>query len=334
MSKTTIKDVARLAGVSVTTVSQILNKKKEFPSDTVEKVMDIVKQTKYTANFNARKLRGNTNKQILVIIPSIFNNYFSSLLAEINKFIFSNNLAIDLSFKTTGQAGLTKTIEDVANQGIDGLIIADTSQNIKTLQPALENINIPYTILDRPTFDDNIHSNSIADYLGGQKVAEYLANLGHSHVAMLTPNFHIENLAIRQKGFLDYWDTNVHSEVQVVGTKICKEGGRNAAKQIYKNVTAVFCVNDELGIGLIRGFHDLGISVPDKVSVIGFDGIDASKFCIPSLTTMNIQRDQAVFRFMSKLLNQFDDFEYSIDFEPLLPKLIIRESTKKILEND
>lgn len=330
MAKVTIKDVARAAGVSVTTVSQILNHKKVFPDDTIAKVQQVVKEMGYVADRNARQLRGPKRSQTAVVIPDFTNPFFGSLVTNLRSHLLKLDAEMDLSIITANSKGLTSTVEEVINRGFEGIIIADTSTNIKMLNENLIKIKLPFVLLDRAEIKEAQHSVLVDDYLGGQMAAEHLFNLGHRNASLIVPDFFVDNLVIRQKGFVEFWEKHTDTSLQIVTVPLSKDGGKNAAKEISSNSTAVFALNDQLAIGLLRGLYEQHVRVPEDISVVGYDGIDDTKYTFPSLTTVSQPLDELSEQAIIKLLNQFNAQQIPEGNNILSPKLTIRESTKKL----
>lgn len=333
MGRTTIKDVARISGLSVTTVSQVLNKRKSFSEETVKKVMETVQQTGYVPDRNARQLRGPRRRQIAVVIPELSNPWFGSLMTELENSLDKQQEEVDLFLQTSRKTGVNQTVKDLIARGADGLIIADSVSNYTDINEALKTSNIPYVFLDRAKNQQEYHSILVDDLLGGALAAKHLISLGHFHVAIIVSDQDMHNLNLRQKGFIDKWRETNKTDPQIIKTSLDKRGGIRAADLLNEHVTGVFALNDEMAIGLMHGLHNKGINVPTDISVIGYDGISEDEFTIPALTTirqpMVKMSDEAISLLFYQLNQKVNDSVHSI----LIPKLIIRESTAQVKQD-
>lgn len=330
MGRTTIKDVARISGLSVTTVSQVLNKRKSFSEETVKKVMETVQQTGYVPDRNARQLRGPRRRQIAVVIPELSNPWFGSLMTELENSLDKQQKEADLFFQTSRKTGVTQTVKDLILSGVDGVIIADSVSNYTDINEALKTSNIPYVFLDRAKNQQEYHSILVDDFLGGALAAKHLISLGHFHVAIIVSDQDMHNLNLRQKGFIDKWRETNKTDPQIIKTPLSKCGGIRAASLINPHVTGVFALNDELAIGMMRGLHNRGVAVPEDVSLVGYDGISEGEYLVPSLTTIEQPMiemcDEAISLLSHQLDQQLSDSVHTL----LIPRLITRESTQSI----
>lgn len=288
--KTTIKDLASAADVSVTTVSQILNGKgKRFSSETILRVQNLKEKLNYVPNFNARNLILKDAKTIGVVVPNLGNPFFSSFVDGIQGACRDNGY---LPFNFSGDNDIqleSYYMEQLIGRGINGLIIASSSITMSIINDIVKKNNIPYLLMDQsPLSDgDQVRTN---DLFGGRLIADHLLNNGHRKIAIVMPKNATNNIQLRITGFkeiLKERNIDFESNVTVINAPLTKEGGTNAAESVVTSgVTAVFAVNDEMAIGLYRGLKDLGIDIPTQMSVIGYDGTDLSLYMHPKLTTV------------------------------------------------
>ena len=201
--KVTIRDLAKAAGVSVTTVSQILNGKgQRFSQATQQRVLELRDQMNYVPDFNARNLIMRSSKTIGVLVPNIGNPFFSTFIrgvqeaarqAEFMPLIFSANHEEKLERYYLGR---------LIERAVDGLIIASSSITTDTIEQLLKPNDIPYLL-----FDQNEANGGdrllIDDYQGGYLAAEHLAGLGHQHVVSIMPENMTDNLNHRLRGLID-----------------------------------------------------------------------------------------------------------------------------------
>ncbi|ANZ34438.1 ribose utilization transcriptional repressor RbsR [Staphylococcus carnosus] len=329
MKKVSIKDVAREAGVSVTTVSHILNhNEKRFSKETIHKVMDAKEKLGYFPNKNAQQLRGSKIKLIGVLLPSLTNPFFSTIMQSMDQ---NKPEDVDLFFLTTTGKELESNIKHLVERGRDGLVIGRLIENPEALDTYLKKRNVPYVVLDQSEdhgFTDMIRTDENA---GGQLAAEHLVELGHRSMAIVQPYEMMTNMKDRVHGFMTYCQKHGISKPAIYETTLSKAGGASIVPSIIESkATAVFAINDELAIGIMRGMADRGMSVPNDLSLVGYDDIDFARYIIPSLTTVAQPMEDigalALTLIMKKIQNQGSDTE-KIE---LPNKLVVRETTRRI----
>ena len=270
--KVTIRDLAKAAGVSVTTVSQILNGKgQRFSQATQQRVLELRDQMNYVPDFNARNLIMRSSKTIGVLVPNIGNPFFSTFIrgvqeaarqAEFMPLIFSANHEEKLERYYLGR---------LIERAVDGLIIASSSITTDTIEQLLKPNDIPYLL-----FDQNEANGGdrllIDDYQGGYLAAEHLAGLGHQHVVSIMPENMTDNLNHRLRGLIDglrKHHVDFNEQTDVIYGELTKHGGYSCTKGVLeKHPTAVFAANDEMAIGALQA---LGKN-PNHILIAGVDG--------------------------------------------------------------
>lgn len=335
MKKPSIRDVAQRAGVSVTTVSQVLNQKADrFPEATIQKVLNAKEQLGYVPNKNAQQLRGIKTKIIGVLVPSLRNPFFSDMMQSMQEHADAD---VDLFFQSAEHDAIEDGIKHLVERGVNGLIIAQMIPNPSRLDAYLRIQGIPYVVLDQS--DDNGLTDIVRtnEQAGGREMAQYLYNSGHRNIAIVQPRNLTTNMADRVHGFLSYW---IEKELQaplVIKTILAKHGGLAITNSLIQSgVSAVFAINDELAIGILRGMATAGIKVPEQLTVVGYDNTDYSEFFVPSVTTMT----QPVWRMGQIALDLVMDRVNHNDLisEPkkieLTSQLIVRESSRDISYDD
>lgn len=288
--KVTIRDLAEAAGVSVTTVSQILNGKGErFSIDTRTRVHQLQEEMGYVPDFNARNLIMRSAQTIGVIVPNLGNPFFSMFIKGVQSTSRDRHF-IPLIFGANYDEDLEGYyLQELIKRAVDGLIIASSSITAPAIDNILKKNGIPYLLIDQnggPSLD----SVRIDDQRGGQIAAEHLLALGHRKIAVVMPAAPTDNLVVRLNGFkhdLAQAGVNLPEEAYII-SPMTKLGGYQATAAVIKQApTAVFAVNDEMALGLIRGLHEQGIRVPEDISVLGYDDIDLDDYVVPKLSTVH-----------------------------------------------
>ncbi|WP_056948131.1 ribose utilization transcriptional repressor RbsR [Secundilactobacillus odoratitofui] len=288
--KVTIRDLAEAAGVSVTTVSQILNGKGErFSSDTQARVLKLQEKLGYVPDYNARNLIMRSTQTIGVLVPNLANPFFSMFIKGI-QLASQDNKFIPIIFDANqNQALQNMYLEELIKRAANGLIIASATLDANDIDRILTRNGIPYLLFDQndAQIGDRVW---VDDYKGGQIAANYLLAAGHRKLTLLVPDDITQNIRQRIKGFESVMTKYrlAFSEEMMIKTPMTKLGGYQAVDQlIAKQSTAVFCINDEMAIGVYRGLQERGLRVPDDISVMGYDDIDLANFVAPKLTTIH-----------------------------------------------
>lgn len=282
--KVTIKDVAKASGVSIATVSQIVNgNSKNFSPKTVEKVLKTKEELNYVPDYFARRMVMKKSKTIGVLVPDISNPFFSTLVRGIEDTLYKENFITMLCNANGDNEKESLVLEELSRRGVDGFIIASSAISDEDIERLLTNKKHPFIILDQKTSEENNDSIQTDDFLGGKLAATHLKELGHEKVAVVLPENATANIVRRLEGFIEIMGDNIC----VIYASLSKEGGRRAAKEIVStDVTGIFAINDEIAFGLYLGLRDFDKSIPSDYSVIGYDNVDMCKYVTPPLTTI------------------------------------------------
>lgn len=295
MRKTTIKDVANRAGVSVAAVSYVLNGKEHKVSrETVAKINEAVKTLNYIPNMSARGLVKNKSDLITVIIPQtedrkslvLENPFYSEMVSAIERVMRENGYHVILSGVDKGKSYLDISI----SRSLDGAIIMGVYP--EQLYEECKRVGIPIVLIDSYIHDNYFQNVGVDDELGGYMATKYLIDHGHKNIAHVTGS--IRSDGVVEKRFLGYkralqeaglFYKPQHVFEHTVTYEHGLETGRRIAED-FPEITAVCSVADVVAFGVIRGLYEKGKQVPHDVSIIGFDDISMSSMFLPSLTTV------------------------------------------------
>lgn len=301
-----IRDVAREAGVSPATVSYILNDTPNlsFTQETREKVMAAVEKLHYVANQAAKTLgssrvQGNSQSKLIgIVIPQTENKRKESHIMFGNPFYGTFLSAVELEVRKAGyHLILSGTnpgqsyIEIVKSRTLDGVIILGAYPSGDVAD--YKRYKIPVVLVDcYGNTEELFYSIRTNDRLGGYIATKYLIDKGHRNIAIVTGE--LKDHGVNSERYQGYLDALKEAGIRPL-KKNMFEGyvdykyGSEVAQKLAKdrrNITAVFATSDIAAVGLMNGLHSLGISVPDDVSVIGFDDVEYAKMCYPGLTTI------------------------------------------------
>ncbi|MGI2264821.1 LacI family DNA-binding transcriptional regulator [Staphylococcus cohnii] len=291
-----IKEIAKISGVSVATVSRVINQNGRFSKETEKKVLEVIKKNNYKTNLVAKSLRLKQTNTIGVIVPDIKNEFFASIVSEIEEYFFQNENYTVFICNTNGEQ--QKELDYLASldsKGVDGLIYI--SGNHDTLQTSLRR-EIPIVCIDRKPKNNKsitvVESNNLD---GGLQATNLLINKGCKKVLILKGNSFTSTTLDRFKGYCEAIqknNLNLDDELIINLENTNFESAKTAInKLINKQVEfdGIFATNDWLALGAIYALKENNITVPEKVKVVGFDNISISKYNFPSLTTVNQNKE-------------------------------------------
>ncbi|WP_171014900.1 LacI family DNA-binding transcriptional regulator [Culicoidibacter larvae] len=288
----TIKDIAKQANVSVTTVSLVMNNKADHISEkTKQKIFQVVEEMDYKPSQVARSLVTSKSKTIALIVPDISNPFFSEIAKGISDVLYQEgyNLFLSTSYDNIEQE--LQSITSLAEYSIDGLIISTVNTNDSQYEAVLSKLNIPLILLDRHSVLKRYTSIGVADKDGGYQATQYLLDKGHKQIACITGNADIRNLQERLAGYREALEQHgvAFNEKLVEHAELTIEGGYMATKNILEKqaVSAIFACNDLMALGVYQAALERGLKIPEHLSVVGFDDIPLSKYLNPKLTTMH-----------------------------------------------
>lgn len=312
-----IKDIALQAGVSTATVSYVINGNHHKVSQaTIEKVQKIIAENNYHPNATARSLASKYSRIIGVVIPHLgqeedfmVSPYNAHMLAFLERNI--RNRGYYMMMRCVGRC--IDIVPSLSSWNVDGIIFfgafPDDISEIETHHA------IPAVYIDSYAAELGISNVGIDDYKGGYLSAGYLIGKGHHEIAFAGPSVHYPGvIQERFRGFRDacskagIWI----SEDQIFETNTLYESGVSAGQRIamaQRNFTAVACMSDIVAMGVMEGLRSCGKSVPQDISVIGFDNLNESNYCNPKLTTISQNLSEKANAVCEALFRQIQDPE-------------------------
>ncbi len=342
----TIKDIAKIAGVSHSTVSRSLNDSSEISEKTKERIKKIAEELGFEFNNNARSLSTKKTGTIGIIFDKGFDQenaslFFSKLLKELRYSLERASFDAIIDFRANPFTGKNNIKKLINGNKIDGFIIVDEYIEEEDLKFIKEKKVPTVFVHNRPAYQKKYKLDYVMTdhYKGGYLATQYLINKGHKEIITFTHkiyNKEYSEFEERTKGFVKAMEENnlKISEKEIIRDEISFEYGREKIKELIKKkkkFTAVYAQTDLLALGIIRGLRELNIKVPEEVSVIGYDNIEFGKFSEPELTTINQPTaklaEEAVKLLTEKFDKKYNEIERKIIIEP---NLVLRNSIKKI----
>jgi len=288
--RVTIKDIAREAGVSVTTVSRVLNNKADVSDKTREKVLKIIDRLNYNPNSIARGLVMNKTYTIGLIVPDISNAFFAEIAKAIEDELREYGYSVIFCNTDNDKDREKESIDLLRSKQVDGLIGA-FSHDSKDEVLALGKAGFPIVQIDRLVDDSQIPSVIIDNILSGYEATEYLIKKGHRRIAHITGALDTNTGIRRAEGYrkaLQEYGIEIDEELVMEGD-FSQESGYLAMKEILernKDLTAVFAGNDMMALGAYRAIYAAGLKIPEDISIIGHDDFTLASLVSPALTTM------------------------------------------------
>ncbi|TGP21944.1 MULTISPECIES: substrate-binding domain-containing protein [unclassified Mesorhizobium] len=326
---TTIADVARYAGVSVATVSHVMNRTRHVEPETAERVRAAITALRYSPNSLARSLRRGETKTIGLLLPDNSNPFFASVARQIEDAGFVAGYTVILCNSDGSAEKEERYLSVLMAKQIDGLIFAGSSDHARVF--ASLSAAVPAVLLDREIHSVNVDSVLVDHDHGGYLAGRHLVGLGHKRIGVIGGPRDSSSSPARLRGF-----TRALEEAglalppsSVVDSDYHFAGGRLAMERLLEQapeITAVFACNDLMAMGAITALRSRGLRVPDDMSLIGFDDIPYAVTTWPPLTTIAQPVEKIGTRAVSLLLERVVEPEAPSRREVLTPVLVERES--------
>jgi LacI family transcriptional regulator len=328
-SKTvSIEDVARLAGVSITTVSRVINKFPSVKEKNRIKVLDVIRQLKFQPSVYAQRLATGKSNVIALVIPRYEGVFYSFYALELIRGIGT----LCAVFKIDLLLHLTDVRSQLNLKGAGGIIFADVIGNRHQLVDALAE-GIPCVVINNHIEDLEVSCVSIDNLGGAEKAVDYLVSLGHKKIAHITGDLVTQAAAKRFEGYKRALEKNKIklNEDYVFKTDYSRGQARQAAEKIFKMPsppTACFVASDSMALEVMTVAKELGKQVPQDLSIVGFDDNPSGLYGPVALTTVRqplIKMAEEGVKELDRLMNPKDHTRVK---KVLLPaELVIRDST-------
>jgi LacI family transcriptional regulator len=327
-----LRDVAKSAKVSVGTVSNVLNRPEVVAADTLARVQATIKDLGFVPNGFARHLRSGNSRTLGLIVPDVSNPFFTEVARGVEDAASKRDYAVFLCNSDESAAKEDRYVNVLIQQQVRGVLITPADMKSDRIDSMRER-GIAVALLDREIKGRKQCSVSVDDVHGGQIAIEYLAGLGHTHIAWVCGPDSIPQVADRGAG--------VSKAAKVAGAKIetihvslmNATKGEEAARKILelaKMPTAIFCANDLLALGVMRVLLENKVRIPDQVSVLGYDNIEFAPSAAVPLSSIAQPSYQMGVTAADLLLNECEEGDshqhQQIRFQP---QLVERASTGK-----
>jgi len=333
-----IKELAGKLGVSVTTVSRVLNGKSEkfrISKSTRRKVLEAARKYHYSPNRIARGLKLEKTETIGLIIPDIANPYFGSIAKTIEMEAHKSGYSIILSDSLDDINTEAELLQLLTGRKVDGIIIAPTGKSSKHVTEIQEQ-GIPVVVIDRYFPDANLPYVTTDNYNGAFLAVQHLIEMGHRRIACIQGINGISANSERVRGYKEALQKNNLGvdEALILGIDFGEKNGYIQTQKVLaltERPTAIFALSNLISLGTLRALKEAGLTVPDDISIVSFDEQPYSAFLACPMTTVEQPREKIgrlAFDFLLKMINE--GTSKKIDNLMLQPRMIFRESVKKI----
>lgn len=327
-----LRDVAKSAKVSVGTVSNVLNRPEIVAEKTLLRVRETIKELGFVPNGFARQLRFGNSRTIGLILPDVANPFFTEVARGVEDGANKRDYAVFLCNSDESVIKEERYINVLIEQQVRGVLFAPSDIKSNRMDE-MKSRGISVTLLDRELKGDSHCSVSVDDVHGGRIAIEYLSELGHQNIAWVAGPESIPQVADRGIGVAKAAKAG-GLDIETIRVPLMNSAqGEEAAKSILKlpkMPTAVFCANDLLALGVMRGLMAAKVKVPDQVSILGYDDINFASSAAVPLSSISQPAYQMGVTAADLLLSECEDGDshqhQQIRFQP---KLVERESTKK-----
>lgn len=323
----TIKDVARLAGVSIATVSRVYNDSHLVRGETRERVRQVAEQLGYSPHGAARSLITSRTHTLGVLLPDLYGEFFSEVIRGIDQAAQSQGYHLLVS---SARDDLEAALRSMRGR-VDGLIVMSPDLDAGASRRSLPE-RFPVVLLNCPPSDAAYDSIGIANFEGAHAMVQHLAGLGHRRIAIIRGAEQNFDAAERLRGYraaLKELGLEQSATLELPGD-FSEAAGYAAAQRLLGNgrrPTAVFAANDCMAIGALSAFRDAGLRIPDDIAIAGFDDIPMARYVDPALTSVHVDitalGERATVRLFSALR---EPSNRDLRRETLATTLVVRRS--------
>jgi LacI family transcriptional regulator len=330
--RATIREIAELAGVSIATVSRVVNGREDVSPETRELVQRVVRERGYTANRNARGLSAGKTGLIGATVPMLHHAYFSYILAGAAEGLYEQDMRLVLSPTMHEHHREVSLLERLMHGTTDGAVIILPEESSDELELLL-NHGYRFVVIDPLLpLNERIPAVSAAHAAGADQAMKHLLSLGHTRIAAITgprgwkatdDRCRGYYAALAAAGIMPDPELEVESNFEI-------GGGAAAAEQLLdlsERPTAIFCFNDNMAIGAMQTARARGVRIPEDLSIVGFDDLEEAEIVTPPLTTVRQPLAEMGRIAVSLLMRLLDNQRLEALHVELGTRLVVRDST-------
>ncbi len=331
----TMKDIARLAGVSTSTVSHVINKSRFVSDEIAERVNNAAQQLNYAPSALARSLKMNRTQTIGMLVTTSTNPFFGEVVKGVERSCYHKGYNLILCNTEGDNQRMKASINTLLQKRVDGLLLMCSTLEGERLDVFDRYPDIPIVVMDWGPIlfaSDKIQDNSLQ---GGYMAAKHLIECGHKEIGCITGPLIRHQAQMRYEGYkraLAEAGIAINPDWIVESDFEC-EGGYQAFEKLYqrgKLPSALFVSNDMMAMGVIQAASQRGLRVPDDLSLIGYDDVHIAKFMTPALTTIHQPKYRLGKAAVDTLLYRLENPDTTAQVVQLEPTLVVRNSVRKL----
>ncbi|WP_193345520.1 ribose operon transcriptional repressor RbsR [Erwinia tasmaniensis] len=331
----TMKDVARLAGVSTSTVSYVINNNRFVSPAVRERVTSAVRQLNYAPSALARSLKLNQTRTIGMLLTASSNPFYSEVVRGVERSCYERGYSLVLCNTEGDEARMNHSLETLMQKRVDGLLIMCTESHLPSADILSRYPGVPAVMMDWAPFEwgkDIIQDNAL---LGGKMATHHLISRGYTRIACITGPLDKTPSRMRLEGYRQAME---HAGLPIPADYIISsdfefQGGFNAMNELLalrSPPQAVFTCNDAMAVGVYHALYQAGMAIPQDVAVVGYDDIELARYMTPPLSTVHQPKDELGELAIDALLHRLADPMAETQLLVLTPELIERASVGMI----
>lgn len=333
----TMHDVARMADVSIKTVSNVINDYPHIRADTKQRVLDAIEQLGYRPNLSARGLRSGRTGVIGLAVPALRENYFAELADSIIRAAEKRGLGVMVEQTSGEREAELLAVSGGRRRFMDGLLFSPKSLGQE--DAAALDVGFPMVLLGERIFGGPTDHVTMHNVSSARAAVDHLLQLGRRRIALIGADLadqdETSSASLRLRG---YRDALAAAGIELSPALVRPAEHWNRASGAYATrrlisegvpFDAIFSLNDTLGLGALRALGEAGVDVPTDVAVIGFDNIDETRFSVPSMSSVETGRDQIAALAVDLLIERINEKGDPVPPRTLKPdfRIVGREST-------
>lgn len=332
--KITIYDVAEKAGVSIATVSKVINDTGRISEKTRKKVQKIMEDLEYQPSAVASALSGKSTFTIGLTLPDLANPYFAEIARAIEDHGREYGFNVFMCSTDNDARKEEEYYQLFMKKRVDGIIMVSRDKH-DTMINKIINEKVPLVMIAREVLSAPVTSVMVDDYYGGFLAGSHLLQQGHTAIAVIAENLNEMGSKERLRGCTDAMKEaglEFNAELSIEGGYTL-EGGKRAMQQLLEREsrpTAVFACNDILAVGAMQAVYEGGLKVPTDISIVGYDNTIMAAIVHPPLTTIAQPMQEIGERSVALLVQQIQSKENVRQRVVLMPDLVVRSSTRAL----
>lgn len=326
-----MRDVAQLAGVSISTVSHVVNKSRGVSAEARAQVVQAMAQLDYRPNALARSLRRQKTHSLGMIVPDNANPFFAEIARAIEDYSFHHDYSVILCNSDGDLQKQAAYVDLLVERRVAGILFVAAGVSTE-LVDELQRQRVPLVVIDREVSGVAVDMVQTNHYQGGRLATEHLIALGHRRIGCIAAGSDLSPSAERLTGYKDALAAHglAYDAALVIPGDFQFASGYRATEQLLsleERPTAVFACNDLMAVGAIRAATARGLRVPDDLSIVGFDDISLASYTNPPLTTIHQPKREIGRLAMEMLLTRMSDPDAPPHSVRLETELVVRQSS-------